>query len=132
MLKILTRFSILARLISHISKTNTIQEFNFTLAYLLDDLLPDGEKYWKIRGCCAHVMVPFFFRAPPKAARASRAQEKGDHNMGAEDAGVNSLSRKTSTLKHCYSRDIKIPELTRGVPWHSEMGRSVSQDICNN
>ena len=51
MLKILTRFSILARLISNISKTNTIQEFNFTLAYLLDDLLPDGEKHLKIRGC---------------------------------------------------------------------------------
>ena len=80
MLKILTRFSILARLISHMSKTNTIQEFNFTLAYLLDDLLPDGEKYLKIRGCCE-----------------------------------NSLWRKTSTLKHYYSRDIKIPELTRGV-----------------
>ena len=30
---------------------------------------------------CAHVTVPLF-RAP-KAARASRAQEKGDHNMGA-------------------------------------------------
>ena len=49
--KILTRFSILARLISHISKTNAIQEFNFTLAYLPDDLLPDGEKHLKIRGC---------------------------------------------------------------------------------
>ena len=36
---------------------------------------------------CAHVMVPFFLRArrraPPKAARASRARGKGDHNMGA-------------------------------------------------
>ena len=36
---------------SHISKTNTIQEFNFTLAYLLNDLLPDGEKHLKIREC---------------------------------------------------------------------------------
>ena len=57
MLKILTRFSILARLISHISKTNTIQEFNFTLAYLLDDLLPDGEKYLKIRGCLCEQLI---------------------------------------------------------------------------
>ena len=80
-MKILTRFSILARLISHVSKTNTIQEFNFTLAYLLNDLLPDGEKHLKIK----------------------------------EDACENSLSRKTSTLKHYYSRDLKIPELTRGV-----------------
>ena len=27
-------------------------------------------------------------RAPPKAARASRAQEKGDHNMGAPQEQV--------------------------------------------
>ena len=43
---------------------------------------------------CAHVTVPLFRarearaaegsrRQPPKAARAPRAQEKGDHNMGA-------------------------------------------------
>ena len=50
------------------------------------NILPDA--VWPT--ACAHVMVPFFLRARSarrlrrhSAARASRAKEKGDHNMGA-------------------------------------------------
>ena len=44
------------------------------------------------------VPMPFFF-CLPKAARASRAQEKGDHNMGAH-VGLLAMVSPNQVLTH--------------------------------
>ena len=62
-----------------------------------------------LRPCYGPLFLSRAKRAPPKAARASRAQEKGDHNMGAMlpiccMSYVREANELPNAVRPCYGR----------------------------